>query len=143
GEVEPVLAPDGSYQPAWDGTVADLLAADAFADCAANSSSQRKGHLVLPMHPILQAADQYLNHLMSKMEQLSCEPGPFLGNTFIQVWTINRSSPHCNIDPRSGQPAQLEFSERDLNQYADFHDYYEGLHSTGDWEDFIDPLAPV
>src|SRR5690606_32478102 len=46
----------------------------------------------------------------------------------------------CNVDPQSGQPAQVEFSERDLNQYADFHDYFKGLYLAGDdWEDFVDP----
>lgn len=147
GQVEPVLAADGSYLPAWDGSVADLLAADAYADCATNSSSHRKGHLTLGDNakPDLAAADQYLNHLRSRMEQVVCEPHPTsVYNNFVWRWLLNRGSSRCNVDPQSTQPAQLEFAERELNQYANFHDYFKGLYlPQDDWEDFVvDPLDP-
>src|SRR5690606_12670524 len=44
GEVQPRLGPDGSYLPAWDGTVAELMAADAFADCLSNTSYTKIVH---------------------------------------------------------------------------------------------------
>lgn len=133
-EVVPDLAPDGSFQPAWDGSVADLLAADAYADCTFNSS------IYVPILPDLivssAGTDAYLQHLLSKMGQLECEPfapGPF--NTIVQKWVANRESGSCNVDPQTGTSTHLEFSIRAENQYATFPEVF---YDNDEWLEFTD-----
>src|SRR5690606_38860240 len=84
--VQPVLAPDGSHLPAWDGSVAELMAADAYADCQWSATNRRSrysiGNVSKAGAPSLPATDQYLEHLKSLMEQFTCEPLSELDQAF-------------------------------------------------------------
>ena len=114
--------------------IGPLLAADAFADCAWNSSNRRMGHLTQGDNakPALPAADLYLQHLESKMDQFNCEPVELGGafTSFPERWIADRNSARCNIDPQTRLPARLDLSQRELNQYSGFKDLLHGIWET-------------
>lgn len=115
---QPILAPDGSFQPDWDGTLADLMAADAYADCRFNSTAAQPSGMSSALEP---GQDEYLAALAAKMGMVKCVTygGGASFPPAIQ-WRINRGDPACNADPRSGNFARVEFDQRAANQYWSF-----------------------
>lgn len=124
--LEPSLNPDGSYQPAWDGSLADLMAADAYALCAATSDYAQ--HYPAPSTLHDPGNDAYLQHLDSRMDVVG-ECGGFTNSGSVFVWRMRRKAEECNIDPRSNKPAVIEdFEREEPTPYESFYDFNE------DWD---------
>ena len=94
---QPVPGPNGAPVPAWDGTLADLLAADAFALCSFGRT------------PIDDAdeADQYLSHLIGRMEGAQCGPSLSPPLSRPDAWLAQRQDPDCNVNTSTLEPAVL------------------------------------
>jgi hypothetical protein len=103
------LDPAGKPIPVWDGTIVDLMAADAFAQCAANSPQ-----------PVAVPRDKYLAHLAGLINNAAC---PRQGSTSKMVvddftienstttagrWALHRLTPACNADSTSGSPKAIK-----------------------------------
>lgn len=101
----PVLGLDGKPQPSWDGSLADLLAADSLAQCV-NPESGDEGML---------APDAYLKFLKGKMGSPKCGSQVYANTT--QAWLGFRGNPLCNVNTSTmvGQSAGLN---RNLNEAA-------------------------
>src|SRR6266540_5912307 len=99
--------PDG--RPAWDGTLVDLMAADAWAECEFG--------LFRDLEDDAPEADAYLNHLMGKMRSASC------ANNFnvpaVTDWYFSRAfHPECNVDPSTGTAATVSFEPQVNDIYS-------------------------
>ncbi|MBN2193487.1 MAG: hypothetical protein JW751_11790 [Polyangiaceae bacterium] len=101
---------DGSMPTSsWDGTLAELLAADAFALCAAGTQLSQ-GAASQP--------DATLVRLEGRMSSALCgemtEPIPL-----VQRWHLMRTlHPQCNADPTAGAPATVPPVVRDGANYV-------------------------
>src|SRR5258707_2619218 len=85
---------------AWDVTLVDLMAADAWAECGLRSDRRSQDDA--------NEADAYLLHLMSKMQSASCVNSNGVGILFN--WFSSRGShPECNIDPSTHSPMTVTF----------------------------------
>lgn len=118
---EPILGVDGAFQSAWDGSVADLVAADAYADCVINGSAAQYPHPILPSGtlPIIPGNDEYLEYLWGLMESIDCN---YDFPDFPRTWQRSRTDPACNVDAGSGLPAAVEFGERGPDVVANFRE---------------------
>lgn len=132
----PNHAPDGSEVPAWDGSVTDLVAADAFAQCVATSALSK-------IQPTMSRGgnDAYLNRLIGLMDQFDCKPAGTRfdaadvdgdGNVTEALrakelhWLEKRKQPECNVDG-SGSPAKVEGIARDVAPYDALYTSQWGL----------------
>ena len=69
----------------WDGSVVELIAADAWAEC----SRER---------PLTALVDEYLTGLQAKMAGALCAATNLAGNP-AGDWYFSRRDPACNVDP--------------------------------------------
>ena len=108
----------------WDGTYAQLLAADALAECRLQQVVYHTNYndvIALPG----------LNELSQIMDRTSCPvatPAP-LGThnpteQAMQAWLHHRTNPLCNAHPVTGQPAALAPRDTSGQQIADKAAYY-------------------
>lgn len=118
----PSKYPDGSFVPAWDGSLAELVAADAYANCAVTSA-----HFG-PYGAALAGQDLYLQRLVSLMGQFACKPAvsasgsvPAYASSNVEAhWTLKRGMSECNVNS-DGKPTVLEYPPtRDVAAYATF-----------------------
>lgn len=112
----PIRDIDGNYVPAWDGTLVDLIAADAWAQCAAKTSSG------IDAEP----GDFYLSYLNSRISFAACgallaEPVNFQigacpnGKTCrAKQWARQRQTASCNVDTSTNQRRALSFGNNNL-----------------------------
>jgi hypothetical protein len=112
-----VVGPNGPT-PFWDGSLVDLMAADAWAQCAASVTSDAKN-----------PQDPYQGYLASKMQDavcnqaetsstnqsftVACDPASTLCPA-VQQWALQRMTPGCNIDASTGQPSTVTFFPNEL-----------------------------
>lgn len=107
---------NGSPQPAWDGTLADLLAADALALCGASFLDESEEALHATLH-----ADKYLDALLLRMDLAFCEPtaGSNSGATIAQRWRTQRTElSACNVNTNTLQPATIADDVSDEARYT-------------------------
>ena len=112
----PVVVVNGTVQTdtngrpisAWDGTLVDLIAADAYAQCAANTATTAG-----------QVSDRFLQRLSAKMTPARCTgavkpaTSDFAitdANSLAGWWATQRLDPHCNADPSTGQPKPIRLT---------------------------------
>jgi hypothetical protein len=109
--IAPALDPAGNPIPVWDGSIVELMAADALTECAANAPAG-----------MWLGKDKYLAHLASSINNAACSPASPLptpatidGFTIaapnapgIGRWAVNRLTAACNADPSSGKPKTLK-----------------------------------
>ena len=109
-DLNPVLDPSGNPVAAWDGSLADLMAADAWALCVQNTSRS-----------FLDDAnenDEYLEYLMARIDVAACQPT--LGWFPLPAatrWLQQRTNSACNVDTSTGLPTVVEFSEHETGKY--------------------------
>ena len=112
---EPIIFASGTYEPAWDGTVADLIAADGYAMCA-QTGYFGMNYGTSDVH----GGDAYLNYLLSKMGEVQCKTWPQATST-EQIWINNRETTDCNVDGRTKTLAAIEPLQRDITGTASFY----------------------
>lgn len=98
---QPITSPSGDPIPAWDGSLADLLSADALAFCGAGYRSAGEESSDL---------DRYLRNLQDLMAGAYCEPqaGSQPGATIAERWKNQRTNPdlaECNVNTSTLDPA--------------------------------------
>lgn len=100
---------DGSPpQSSWDGSLAELLAADALAQCAVDAE--------LPYAGV--EGDAYFAQLMTKMESAICPAAASAQAPLVLQWDNQRTvHEECNMDPVTGTQATLEPLTRDRANY--------------------------
>jgi hypothetical protein len=93
--------PDGKPVVAWSGSLSDLLAADAWATCAQNTSGGAG------------QTDGYLAYLATKMnEDNTCAAAQNLCGSSCEVtasWRQKRSASACNADTSTGDAKAIDF----------------------------------
>lgn len=106
----PVISrPEDGTPPAssWDGTLAELVAADALALCLDGT-----------IQGIRTGADATLDRLMARMSSALC-PEVDAPIAITTRWRNQRTlHPECNADPTSGAPATLPIGTRDHTNYV-------------------------
>lgn len=98
----PVKVPDGGVdpEPSWDGTLAELMAADAYAQCGGALAPEFLWHWS-------DTTDEFLAYLEDKMGDAMCGtpatlPIPYKYRSSRQV------HPECNVDPITGEQTTLK-----------------------------------
>jgi len=134
---EPVVGPDGSYLPSWDGTLAELLAVDAYASCALGTSKFKYNVAVAGFPTGFPAGnDEYLNHLVSLSKQHLCADSGPVSQPFPIQWLNNRRNKECNVQPLTGMQAGVEFNWNEVdNEYESFHHEF-----ADDWQDYTSDI---
>lgn len=108
--------PSGHAIPYWTGTIVDVMAADAWAQCGAHVGSAAE-----------LATDPYLTHLETKIDQATC-PGAIATMlptsdfslvgcgasvstcpSKVKRWARQRQIASCNVDTSTGLPATVRF----------------------------------
>jgi hypothetical protein len=106
----PVKDAAGKPVPAWDGSVVDLMAADAWAECSQSTSRDASDDLT--------EADEYLVHLMQRMGTSECSASHSSAATVPLRWLAQRQTPACNVDTSTGELATLAFRSHDTHLYT-------------------------
>jgi hypothetical protein len=110
----PLYDDSGRLIPGWNGTVVDLMAADAWAQCGAHAASAAGSD---------RAHDAYTEYLESRMSWASCSLTGGTGSEGFVVrdctetsciapmkrWAVQRQVPWCNGDPSTGYGRALAF----------------------------------
>lgn len=110
--------------PGWNGTNVDLLAADAWAQCApilhASSDADHNNAAAQAVLPL----DSYMSYLAAQIDAAPCPLAtvgtvppthPLTDNcqttecTGIEQWALQRQLPACNVDPSTGEPTVVNF----------------------------------
>jgi hypothetical protein len=125
----PVTDPNGKPVAGWDGSTAELLAADSLAQCMLSSS-----FFASTFATFARGLDEFLFSLRARMQQTTCHigneslyPVPGApGAEVIERWLIGRMTPGCNIDPTTGNPSVIPLPERDISAYTSFTDDFAG-----------------
>lgn len=97
-------------EPSWDGSVVELMAADAYAQCGANAR-----RLVWTWGRM---ADEYLADLETKMEEAKCYEAGVGVPVVYEYLTSRVDHPECNVDPVSGAPSALPPLEVEDDAYV-------------------------
>lgn len=118
GADAPKRTPGGSFIPAWDGSNADLMAADAYSACSVSSPATKYETGVERS-----GSDQYLRYLRSLMSQATCGAVTPFPDQPEANWALIRQEARCNVDPNSGTFAVAEPFERDINNLRDISAY--------------------
>ena len=95
---------DESGDQAWDGSLVDLMAADAFGFCAPYWRTEAEDFIPSPGN------DDYLEHLLALMDAFPCgATTPFPGDppweqpsdtpSRATQWAAGRMNSQCNVDP--------------------------------------------
>jgi len=100
---EPIKDGAGAFKSGWDGTLAELLAADAFAQCASTTSDY---HLIRTTtyerdadNAPIQGLDAYLNHLDALIgNSLTAPCYGASATTSVERWLELRANPKCSAD---------------------------------------------
>jgi hypothetical protein len=96
--------------PAWDGSVVDLMAADALAECGRGTTAVNNDGFF---------ADEYLALLRSKMSTAMCPGVQTLTGSTVDRWAYQRTSlADCNLDLTTQAPATVAFVSRDRSKYT-------------------------
>ncbi|MDX2054208.1 MAG: hypothetical protein SFV15_17540 [Polyangiaceae bacterium] len=93
--------PIAPAQSAWDGSLVDLMAADALGQC---TSGARLGITAIDYGA---QPDAYLGKLWGLMDKAACRhvgDNPIVYDTNA-AWRASRATPECNLDTRTGRPA--------------------------------------
>ncbi len=86
----------------WDATLPDLMAADAYAQCAVAAARE----VSVPQIADMTGNDEYLRWLQGKMKQSACRKGKI--PTTEEAWVVGRSEhSRCNADPRTLSPGTI------------------------------------
>jgi hypothetical protein len=125
----PVQDPNGKPVAGWDGSTAELIAADSFAQCTLGSSFFQSTFATYA-----RGIDEFLSTLRSRMQQTICHidgeslyPIPdAAGAETIEKWLIGRMTPGCNIDPTTGEEAAISLPARDVSAYTSFTTEFAG-----------------
>jgi len=125
-QFQPVLGNSGQYLPGWDGSVADLIAADAYALCTLSGDYESNNLFNDYPEPV---NDLYLEYLHAKMGEVICAITPDPNKTEYNWW-YNRSQEQCNIDPRSGKFSKIDDFTRDPGGYGSL---YSDLGQLAQW----------
>lgn len=137
---QPLLGIDGKPVAAWDGTLADLLAADAYALCGASfmtSSEEAVAH----------GSDGYLKYLQGKMQGAICEaadPDPNAPATKTGQWLYQRTQlSQCNVDTSTMDATVLTDASGDPgdNRYEIPIDTSIPFTANDDYELFSDAIG--
>ncbi len=132
----PLKDPSAALQSGWNGTLAELLAADAFAQCAATTSdfhlTKAKSYATEADSAPIQGVDSYLNHLDTLINttlSLPCYNSDTKES--VERWLEFRSNPKCSADAITNEPrAQIELAPneraidhvaRDVSAYETFN----------------------
>jgi len=112
-EQNPVYDERGRIVPGWNGSVVDLLAADAWAQCGAHTSSAADSD---------RAHDAYTTYLEGRMSWPSCAAAGGSGSEGFTIrdcavgacapmkrWATQRQVPACNGDPATGYARSVQF----------------------------------
>ena len=122
----PVLGPDGAVQAGWDGSLTDLMAADAYSQCALSSTFHQSYNVVVAWSIVPLQLDEYMGHLRSKISAAVNVSGiPAFG-----IWKVRREDADFNVDPQTGQPARLEPLQRE-GGYESFYEFDASWGITG------------
>ncbi len=98
-----VPVPASPPTSSWDGTLGDLIAADALAACMSTSTGARS-YLYNNIYDY--DLDPYLNQLLRWMASAACIKHS--AGKFGRIeWGNSRRNPSCNINTLTGQPAAL------------------------------------
>jgi hypothetical protein len=96
--------------PLWDGSVAELMAADAYAQCAQGAEES--------LFPAL-FGDYSIHQLLMKMYSARCSKMPSQSEGATSDWLKQRTTlPECNIDPASGANTTLQKIAHDRTGYT-------------------------
>ncbi len=125
GTGAPVTDPDGNKIAGWDGSLAELLAADALGQCMFTST-----FFDSQFSTLTRGLDEALFALRAKMIQSKCSLGeddpangfyPRLNPADqMEKWFAGRMHPGCNIDTTTGTAAVIPLPERDVSAYSSF-----------------------
>lgn len=120
-----VLQADGvTPTTSWDGTLAELMAADAYVGCMTTSS-----HYVGASSSTNAAGtDEFYLFLRQEMEKSVCEPG----NPVEGKWLSGRADSSCNIDTTTRLPAAVAFPNREIPSYLTFPQEFRQ-----NWDDYV------
>ena len=127
----PVEDINGDLIAGWDGSLAELLAADAFAQCLLTSAFYKA-----VFSTNARGLDEQLFVLWAKMAQSPCKAPPPepIGDPAepVERWFDGRMNPACNIEPTTGLKGAVPLPERDVSAYLGFADTFRTQ-----WQDFI------
>ena len=137
----PVLVLNGQVQydgtghaiPNWNGTNVDLLAADAWAQCApilgqGTTAQQAAASTLATQSP----PDAYLSYLLTEMQwapsPCPIDPLPSAPLTVtcsgtctgVQLWAQQRETPQCNVDSSTGEPTVVAFYPNNTGQLQNY-----------------------
>ncbi len=124
--------PTAEVKLGWDASLSDLMAADAYAQCAVASTDP-----TTPEAANIAGNDEYLEWLRNKMGQTACHD-PNGGNTIESKWVFSRTQrADCNADPYTLSPgtipgydvAEKSYASLGSTSLADLH--ASGLISSG------------
>lgn len=95
--IKPITSFGQDPEVTWDGTLVDLMAADAFAMCSWGGEA-----------PAFPPADRYLAYLELKMTEAKCPNGPTAAMSVENYWIKTRTElPECNYRGSTKQNAVL------------------------------------
>jgi hypothetical protein len=111
--VTPATDGSGALRVAWTGSMADLMAADAYSDCF-----QSWEYVFGDMRWDLQN-DDYINYLASKMgENQTCDLCKGGGCDPVNYWKYTRSNSKCNYNTSNRTQQAIDFDRRDISAYS-------------------------
>ncbi|MBL8718625.1 MAG: hypothetical protein JNL79_21770 [Myxococcales bacterium] len=108
-DITPLPVKSGETKSAWQGSIVDLLAADAWAECSWKSG----GAPILQDDVDKRYADPYLQKIWSLMASAKCTPTAVAGPT---AWFTQRTNPTCNVDGSTGAPAAAPLSRAAIKE---------------------------
>ncbi|MDX2054206.1 MAG: hypothetical protein SFV15_17530 [Polyangiaceae bacterium] len=106
-------------QTAWEGSLADLIAADALVQCTLKNNARNYIYVEFKDGP-----DVYIKRLITLMSRASCFTWNAEGKLDRESWSESRRNPACNLDTRTGlnafvrDPAKRAFT----TAFSDFPD---------------------
>src|SRR5688500_17145255 len=101
----PVKVVGGISQLSWNGTYAELLAADALAMCQSTQTERHGGRVQSGVDPMIIALYAKINAASCKA---TCASPPVIDGGPIcmpvDIWLDSRKDPTCNVDASTGLP---------------------------------------
>jgi len=105
-----VPVPKTPLSSSWQGSLGDLIAADALSACMSTGTGLRN---ILYVNMDIYPLDPYLHQLISWMKSAACHQS---GTKFSRkAWTDSREDPRCNVNTLTGQPEGLPERQADNN----------------------------
>lgn len=133
GNQLPAADPSGKHVAGWDGSTAELLAADALGQCMLSSA-----FFTTDLSTQARGLDEFLYSLRARMAETTCHINneslyPIsgaAGGDIIERWFIGRMTPGCNINPVTGDDAVVPLPERDISAYLSFTSDFKNTWTT-------------